>query len=382
MSHFSELEIIRFIQEFRNPIFDGFFKFLDFFDRQEFFFVLIPAVWLGRGWKWGLRLFYILFLSSLTNHALKELFLSPRPFHIDPNVGIIQVAGNGFPSGAAQTVVLLSGLLLNFWKSSWKWSVVFFYIAFVSFSRVYLGIHFPTDILGGLASGCVLLLLYGKGFPLFEKHWREINVRGEVRNLQYTLCCKDGRRLHVLLNASARFNGACQLINTRGSVVDITERYELARTLSESSKRLGKHRKALQKNNMLLFQWMDQRQEERNQLQRNIQENIEKTVFPLIEKLKRRGSSLDRRHLMLLENHLQDLTNGFALKLMDKKWRLSAREIEICKMLNNGLKTKDIADLLCTSIRTVEHHRNHVRKKLGIVDISVDLNEYLKIFSL
>jgi undecaprenyl-diphosphatase len=168
MSHSSELEIIRFIQEFRNPILDGFFKCLDFFDRQEFFFILIPAVWLGKGWKWGIRLFYILFLSSLINHALKEFFLSPRPFHIDPSVGIIQVGRYGFPSGAAQTVILLSGLLLNFWKSSWKWSVVFFYIAFVSFSRVYLGIHFPTDILGGWVVGLTLWALFTYVRPTLE----------------------------------------------------------------------------------------------------------------------------------------------------------------------------------------------------------------------
>jgi len=177
--------------------------------------------------------------------------------------------------------------------------------------------------------------------PLFEEHWRDINKKGEVRNLNYTLVCKDGQRLNVLLNASARFGPDGKLLNTRGSVVDITK-----------------------------YKFFE-----------SVQKNIEETIFPLIEKIKKRGTSADRRNLTLLEQNLQDLMGRFSVKLMDKKWRLSVREIEVCKMLKSGFKTKDIADLLCTSQRTIEHHRNHIRKKLGVSG-SVDLTEHLKSFFL
>ena len=117
-----------------------------------------------------------------------------------------------------------------------------------------------------------------------------------------------------------------------------------------------------------------------SQFQDNVRKNIEENIFPLVVKLKRRAGTLDRRYLTLLEQHLKDLTGEFPLKLMERKWRLSSREMEVCKMLKNGLKTKDIAELLCTSVRTVEHHRNHIRKKLGISKSSVDLCVYLKDF--
>ena len=178
--------------------------------------------------------------------------------------------------------------------------------------------------------------------PLFEKHWKMINEKGQVKNLRYTLRCKHGRQRKVLLNASARFDAKGRLKHTRGSVVDITDLEHVE----------------------------------------NMQTNIEQTILPLVEKLKRRGSPLDKRHLTLLEKHLHDLAEGFGLKLMKGKWRLSAREIEICKMLRNGLKTRDIADLLSTSMRTVEHHRNHIRKKLNITSPAVDLGNYLKKFAI
>lgn len=167
--HSAELQIIQFIQEYRNPVFDAFFTFLNLFDTPAFFFVLIPAVWLGKGWKTGLKVSYILFLSGLINHALKGLFLFPRPFHLDPSLGVIQVSGYGFPSGAAQTVMLLSGILLTSVKSPWKWCIALLYILSISFSRLYLGVHFPTDILAGWAVGFALWVFYATAFPAIEK---------------------------------------------------------------------------------------------------------------------------------------------------------------------------------------------------------------------
>ncbi len=111
----------------------------------------------------------MLLLSSLVNYGLKEYFLSPRPFHLDPSVGIIQVKGLGFPSGAAQTVILLSGILITSCKGSWKWAVAFSYILLVSFSRIYLGVHFPTDILGGWGVGFGLLAIYLYVRPPLER---------------------------------------------------------------------------------------------------------------------------------------------------------------------------------------------------------------------
>ena len=169
MFHTTELQIIHWIHQFRTPTLDVFFKLCDFFDRQEFLFVLVPVLWFTRSWKSGLRIFYVLFLSGLANHALKAFFASPRPFHLDPSLGVIVVKGFGFPSGAAQTVVLLSAILLSTWRQSWTLGVAALYVILVSFSRIYLGVHFPTDILAGWMVGWVLWRLYASLRPPLEQ---------------------------------------------------------------------------------------------------------------------------------------------------------------------------------------------------------------------
>ena len=167
-----KLHWVYFVQKLRTPLLDTLVKSLNFFDRQEFFFILIPIIWLCYRWQLGRKIFYLFCMSNLVNLGLKAFFAKPRPFWIDPSVEVLHVPGYSFPSGAAQSAVLIAGLILYYWKTPWKFVLAPLYFLSLSFSRVYLGVHFPIDLLGGWVVGLLLWGIYLFLFPLagkFEK---------------------------------------------------------------------------------------------------------------------------------------------------------------------------------------------------------------------
>jgi len=169
-----ELSWIKSLQEtLRCPFLDTFFLGWNFVDSFGFAIILITVIWYLVGREKGIKLFYILILAGAVNHALKGLFALPRPCQIDPGVGVICFSSSyGFPSGAAQTGVLLAGIAFVESKKTIYRVLAILFAFFMCLSRIYLGVHFFSDVLGGMVSGALLVVIYARLFPILEKHWK------------------------------------------------------------------------------------------------------------------------------------------------------------------------------------------------------------------
>jgi len=173
-------DLIVAIQQVHGPVLDSIFRAVSLLGDEQFFLVLLSAIFWSVNFRLGVEIAIVISLSSFLHTSLKDLFHQPRPFEVDSRVlkldsttpwtGEVGASGYGLPSGHTQNATVTWGSLAARAGRVWFWGTASAVILLVGFSRVYLGVHFPTDVLAGWLIGAAVVALYAKTrVPLGKK---------------------------------------------------------------------------------------------------------------------------------------------------------------------------------------------------------------------
>ncbi|MDR2135550.1 MAG: phosphatase PAP2 family protein [Treponema sp.] len=156
------LDLIRSIQSHAGPALTVLMKLLTNAGAASVCLALLPLVFWCFDEEKGLRLSLTLLVSLWINLVLKQLLAQPRPFWDgwDPSVAMVRESTNGFPSGHAQISLVLWVIVTSWTGKKWAFPLAVLLSLLVGFSRLYLGVHFPTDLLGGWVLGALTLAVY------------------------------------------------------------------------------------------------------------------------------------------------------------------------------------------------------------------------------
>jgi membrane-associated phospholipid phosphatase len=166
------LELIHAVQVAEGPALTTLFLGITSLGSKEFYFLLLPLLLWCVSFVAGVRVAAVFLLATYVNVSLKDLFALPRPSELDPSVELYDVMGYGLPSGHAQLSVVIWGSVAHALDRTWSWILAGVLAALIGFSRIYLGVHFPTDVLAGWLIGILLLVAY-VAFHRQPERWLE-----------------------------------------------------------------------------------------------------------------------------------------------------------------------------------------------------------------
>ncbi|NPU85013.1 MAG: PAS domain S-box protein [Syntrophaceae bacterium] len=226
--------------------------------------------------------------------------------------------------------------------------------------------------------------------------------------------CPDSRQLHRVALPNGRivwhewisrmvFNPRGQFVEYQAAGRDITEiqkaqealreaKENLERRVRQRTKALAKvnedlvkreqeleeESRRLQDANTALKILLHHREEDRRNLEESVLTNVRKLVLPHLETLLRsRLSPVQSNLVNIIETNLKDLVSPFLRTLMGHYANLTPREIDVVHLAREGKTAKEIAEILNSSVRSIEFHKANIRTKLGLKNRKVNLRSHL-----
>jgi len=167
-----------------------------------------------------------------------------------------------------------------------------------------------------------------------------------------------------------------------GSIRDIhtakQAEIELQQLRDELEKKVRDRTLSLDEHNMALRLMLRKEQEIKLEFEEKVLSNVKELVSPYVEKLKTIPvPSNYKKYIDILESNLNEIVSPFLHSLSSRFLGFTPGEIQVANLIRHGKSTKEIAELLNLSIRTIEFHRANIRKKVGIKNKKENLRSYL-----
>jgi len=148
------IDFILYVQSLGTPATDRFFEVFTQLGGRGYL-LLVPLVLWCFDHRLGVRIGLAMACTLFVNTVLKEWIGLERPYAVDARIVSAGEEGFSMPSGHAQLVVAYWGLLAHRVGRPWLWAFAGVWIFTMGFSRVYLGVHYPSDVLVGFAVGAL-----------------------------------------------------------------------------------------------------------------------------------------------------------------------------------------------------------------------------------
>jgi DNA-binding CsgD family transcriptional regulator len=185
-----------------------------------------------------------------------------------------------------------------------------------------------------------------------------------------------GTLLEALADASATAIENAQLFERANR--EIAERKRAQQKLRKNEKELKEKSAALKEVNTALNVLLKNREEDQVHMEDIIVANVKDLVAPFLEKLSR--SKLDEKqatYVDIIQANISNIVSPFLRQIPMKFFDLTPTEIQIADLVRKDKTTKEIAQILNSSAKTIEAHRNRLRKKLGLTNQRIQLRDYL-----
>ena len=156
-----EAQIIKWIQSFSHPILDDVFQVVTMLGEELFIIVAMALIYWVFNKEMGKYLCYSLCVTLCVNGIIKSLVKAPRPIGEEGirSLRVETADGYSFPSGHTQSSSTFFFSIACWIKKWWLFLIAAVLSLLVALSRLYLGVHWPRDVIAGLLLGIVLSAL-------------------------------------------------------------------------------------------------------------------------------------------------------------------------------------------------------------------------------